>query len=1157
MSNSKLRSLGWRNLPLILALFCLQMLASSVEAQTIYPVSVSSQMIIGGSVYIGDFANPMATANKLNFTLKLEDPVETERTIYFRVTIAQNGTIIASNPIGFRGNQITLERNVPYYINGEDLAQNLSINNLIGLSGPFAYGVLNEGITDICIEVIDAVREEPISARVCATGYLARLQAPILILPIEGQNLFEGQLNNLVFTWQMTDPLAHLPFANIDYLFELREKSPLLDPQDQFENHTLIYSANLDQFSVFYNELASQLDPSTTYIWRVTARFFDQQGNPAPNYFVNNGISRIGVFQVLPDLTFNSGESGVSCFCPNGECDIIFPSNTPAQRNLMVGDSVQYGSFYMKISELDGSGSSGIGSVKIPFLNSNVSVAFDNININDKFEVTQGNVSAIASQLVSAIGIDGDDLPDLSALPIGSAWLSDMNQHVQAIQESMSLPLSLGNKLALLGFSMPFDVFVTDLDFNAYDAATVNLLMSIPGTNGQIINFGATGVKIGRNGFDMAGLKLYLLSDITIPGLSSLPLVIRKAVQNDPSLGSYITFGCNGFEQFNLQCSYIFPTTQLQRTDNTELPIVADITLKSSSWGQFIGYGSIDEFSVAGAQGWNFNAQNIILDLDQLTNPTEVKFPANYLSNNGAAWKGFYIDRVSVELPEDISMAAGNSTTFSANNIILDSEGMTCRADGVNILDISTGNVGGWAYSIDSISVNIFKNSFVNAHVAGKMGIGILDAEIDYQGLIFKDNNNNYSFNLSPVGSFAIPYLMLNASIDQGSYLAIEKQPVTNKYKPYADLNISVELKVKEDDFRNAGLGSVVDELKGIMNIDEFDFGVTGIKFNHFKINHPDLPVGKHFSLESTDGGAIVIPGLPDINLSDLKLLEQERDFNGFNLPALGIDIQMQLGFASIGVGVWAKKDSAKTEGYKFGKFELKLPDFSGMSFKCNCEPVVNNPGDAPKPNFCVAPVLTGGTSTGIQINDRIKVGHFVMRVEELNGNQGKGKMEVPFLNLLLDVAFNNIQVHKMAGGEKRLISGVVLTSPNASLGGFNVEVGETEGPMDLSGLSVTSEFMDQMDNLSSEEGGFFSMPFSISEKMDEMFGVALPEGFDFILLGMKFEAGRARLSSMLTLKLPGDNYMKFGLSGMNIRPDGFNLDGIQIYLAEDFTIQN
>jgi len=1157
MKNNLFLSYGRRILPLIITLMCLQLISFSLQSQTVYPVSVSSQMIIGGSVYIGDFTNPMATAGKLNFTLTLLDPIETQRTVYFRITIAQNGTILASNPIGFRGNQITLERNIPYHINGEDLAQNLNINNLYGLAGPNAYGVLNEGITDICLEVVDAVREEPISARVCATGYLARLQAPILILPIDGQNLFESQLNNLVFTWQMTDPLAHLPFANIEYLFELREKSPLLDPQDQFENHTLIYNTTLDHFSLFYNELASQLDPSTTYIWRVTAKFYDQQGNQAPNYFVNNGISRIGTFQVLPDLNINSGESGVSCFCPNGECDVLFPTNSAPSRNLMVGDSIRYGYFSMKVKELDGSGTSGLGSVRIPFLNTSVSVEFDNININDQFEVTQGEISPISSQLVSTIGIDSDHLPDLSSILMGSTWLSEMNEHVKAIQESMSLPISLGNKLALLGFTMPFDVFVTDIDFNAYGAATVNLLMSIPGTDGHIINFGATGVKIGRNGFDMAGLKLYLLSDITIPGLSSLPLVIRKAVQNDPSVGSYITFGCNGFEQFNLQCSYTFPSSQLQRTDNSELPVVADITLKSSSWGQFIGYGSIDNFSLTGAPGWNFSAQNIILDLDQLTNPTEIKFPVNYLGNNGSSWKGFYIDRVSVELPEDISMAAGNSTEFSANNIILDSEGMTCRADGVDILDISTGAVGGWAYSIDSISVNIFQNSFVDAHVSGKMGIGVLDAEIDYQGLIFKDNSNNYSFNLSPVGSFTIPYLMLTASIDQGSYLAIEKQPVTNKYKPYADLNMSVELDVKEDDFRNAGLGSIVDELKSIMNIDDFDFGVTGIKFNHFKINHPDLPIGKHFSLESTDGGAIVIPGLSDINLSDLKLLEQERDFNGINLPALGIDIQMQLGFASIGVGVWAKKDSAKTDGYKFGKFELKLPDFSGMSFKCNCDPPVNIQGEAPKPNFCIAPILTGGIPTGIQANDRIKVGHFVMRVEEVNGNQGKGKMEVPFLNLLLDVEFNNIQVHKMPNGEKRLIGGVVLTSPNASLGGFNVEVGETESPMDLSALSVTSEFMDQMENLSSEEGGFFSMPFSISEKMDEMIGVALPEGFDFILLGMKFEPSGAKLSSMLTLKLPGDNFMKFGLSGMNIRPDGFNLDGIQIYLTKDFIIQN
>jgi len=1157
MKNRLFISCGLRTIRSLFAISFVILCCSGISAQVVYPVTVTAQMISGGSVYLGDFANPMATANKLNFTLTLRDPVEAQRTVYLRLTIVQNGTVIASNPAGFRGNQITLEQNVPYPINGEDLAPNLSTNNLSGLSGPFAYGVLNEGVTDICLEVIDAFREEPVSSRACATGYLARLQSPILILPVDGQNLFESQLNNLVFTWQMTDPLAHLPLANIDYLFELREKSPLLDAQDQFENHTLIYSTTVGQFSVFYNELASQLDPSTTYIWRVTARFYDQSGNPAPNYFVNNGVSRIGLFQVLPDLVINSGESGVSCFCPNGECDVMFPANTDPSRNLVVGDSVRFGAFYMKINEMDGSGANGIGSIRIPFLNSNVSVGFDNIRINDQFEVTQGQVSALASQLVSAIGVDSDALPDLSALTIGADWLADMNQHVSEVRESMSLPLSLGNKLALLGFSMPFDVFVTDIDFNAYGAATVNLLMSIPGSGGQICNFGATGIRIGRNGFDMAGLKLYLLSDMTIPGLSSLPLVIRKAVQNDPSLGSYIAFGCNGLEQFNLQCSYIFPQSQLRRVDNVEEPVVADLTLRSGSWGQFTGYGRIDDFSITGAPGWNFSANNIILDLDQFSNPPEISFPEDYTSP-GNEWKGFYIDRIAVELPEDISLAGGNTSVFSANNIILDKDGMTGRAEGVNVLDISTGSVGGWAYSIDSISLNIFKNSFVDAHIAGKVGIGVLEAEIDYQGLIFRDAQDNYSFNLSPVGSFGIPYLMLSASIDEGSVLAIEKQPGTNEYKPFADLNMTVEVKAGEEDFRSAGVGSLVDELKGMLDIEEFNFGVTGIKFNHFKINHPDLPYGKHFALESIDGGAVVIPGLPDIQLSDLQLLEQVRNFNGTDLPALGVDIQMHLGLASVGVGVWAKEDNSKPDGgYKFGKFEIKLPDFSGMSFKCACIPPADTEGEAPKPDYCTAPPLTGGAIIGIQPDDRIRVGHFVMRVEEANGNSGKGKMEIPFLGILLDVAFENIAIHKMANGEKRLVGGVVESVANAALGGFNVGIAETEGPLDLNSLDVTDEFMSQMGDLSSGEGGFFSMPFSIRQKMDAMFGVTLPEGFDFILLGLQFGPERARLNAMLTFKLPGETYMKFGLSGMNIRPDGFNMDGIQIYLTEDITIQN
>lgn len=1139
----------------ILVFLILILISGSIMAQpSIYPVRVNAQMIVGGSVYIGDFANPMATANKLNFTLTLQDPIESERTVYFKVTIIQNGTVIAMNPPGFRGNQVTLERNVPYSINGEDLAMNLNVNNLVGLSGPHAYGVLKEGITDFCLEVIDAFREEPISAKVCATGYLARLQSPILILPIEEQTIFDGQLNNLIFTWQMTDPLAHLPFVRIEYLFELREKSPLLDPQDQFENNTLIFSERLDRFSIFYNELSSPLESSKVYLWRVRALFYDDSGNLLPDYFVNNGFSRVGVFQVLPQVIINPEEQGVHCFCPNGDCDLLMPEMTPAAKNLVVGDSVRFGAFGLAITEINSSGTSGAGDIMIPFINTSVAVNFSNIGVNHKMEVTQGDISVQTSTLLNGIGLDEDDLPDLSQMSIGAEWLSDMNEHVSQLVDHMSLPVSLGKNMASLGFAMPFDIFITDIAFNPFGAATVNLILSIPGPGDQLYNFGASNVKIGRNGFEMAGLKLYLMTDISIPGLSNVPVVINKAVANDPNTGSFISFGCSGMEQFNLQCSYIFPQEQLINTAQPNDPVVATFTLKSNNWGQFTGIGNISPFSVVGAQGWKFNSENIIIDLDQTQNPSEVQLPAAYQADN--KWKGFYLDRVSVEMPEEISMTDAGATVFSANDIIIDINGLTCRAEGVNVLDISTGSAGGWAFSIDTLSLNIFQNAFIDAHISGNLGIDVLESEIGYKGLIFKENNN-YNFNLNPQGSFTVPFLMLTAEIGGGSVIAVEKDAFSGKYRPYADFNLTVGMQVGEDQFRNNGMGEMVDGIKELTGVSEFNFGLTGLNFNHFRINHPSLPAGKYFGLESVDGGQINIPGIPSISLSEIMLLEQMNDFQGNQLPALGLDISMNIGPAAVGVGVWAKKDSTKTKGiYSFGKYEIRLPDFSGMSFKCACEPP-NSSGEGETGSIhCVPPILTGGTATSLMADDKVKVGHFSMVISELSGNnKGKGKMEIPFLNIKMEVDFENIGIRLMPDGTKRVISGTVKTSNNALLDNFDLEISESESPVELAGLEVNESFMSELDNLSSSSGAFFTMPMSLSEKINSICGLTLPEGFDFILLGINFEPDRARLSSMVTFKLPDGTYMKFGLSGLNLRPDGFNLDGIQIFLAEDFTI--
>ena len=66
-------------------------------------------------------------------------------------------------------------------------------------------------------------------------------------------------------------------------------------------------------------------------------------------------------------------------------------------------------------------------------------------------------------------------------------------------------------------------------------------------------------------------------------------------------------------------------------------------------------------------------------------------------------------------------------------------------------------------------------------------------------------------------------------------------------------------------------------------------------------------------------------------------------------------------------------------------------------------------------------------------------------------------------------------------------------------------------------------------------------------------FDINLPEGADFIFIGFTFTNKGAVANAMLTFKIEEDSYLKFGLDGLNIRPDGINMEALSLYLAQDF----
>lgn len=1141
---------------LLLSLICI---FQSLSAQVgVYPVSVNSNVIVGGTVYLGDFTNPMATANRLRFTLTLMDPVETQRSVYFRVSIVEGGNIIATTIPGFVGPQFTLERNQPLSINGEDLAAYLNINNLTGLAGNNSGGVLKEGVNEICLEVIDVFRNEPISRKVCASGYWAKLQAPILILPVDQQFILEGQLNSLTFTWQMTDPLAHLPGVELRYLFELREYIQGLNPQDQFENHPLIYSSEEMDFSVLYTELSSPLSAGKSYIWRVTARFYNQNFQLIPSYFVNNGISRISMFSVIQPIDPGGGSTSGLCACAGPDClpNAIMP--LPRANPLSVNETIKYGAFDLTIQSLTGQ-NSGTGSIDIPFTGKSVEVTFTQLDVNESNQSFSGLIEVNVNSILSGIQETTDGALAFTGTPPDQSWLSSVNAHLNQAANAVSLPLSLRSHLAPLGFNLPFDVLVTKIYFSPTGAATLNIMMLIPDGTGGFYSFGASGIRAGKSGFDLDGLKLYLMQDSHLPGLNNIPVVLNRAVNNDPNLGTYVAFNCAGLEQFNLQASYTFDQGQLSRADESADPVVASMILSSTSWGNFLGTFVMDPFTLPAAEGWKFSLENGIVDFDQTRNHPDIVFPENYPSSDNN-WRGFFLSSLSVELPESLELNTSGELAFSTHNLIIDPNGVSCLLQGVNILDLNTGNAGGWGFAIDTIRLRIILNQFIDAEIKGAIRAGIIDAEIDYAGLILKNDQTGYGMDITPSGSFEIPFVKLNVSVDPGSAIYIKRPSAGAAFRPYADLNLTVNLMIGEQEFESLGMGSLVGDLKGALGLSSFDFGISDLSFTGFKINHPNLPQGRYIGLDAVDGGNVNIPGLGAISLSEVNLLEQMSDFNGVELPGIGLDFGMDMGLFGFGVSAWGKQNlfsAGNLPSYSFGKLELRLPDVRALGFKCRCtEPPLN--GIESLVSYCDDPQFGSSAPATIAVGDRIEVGHFTMRVEEVIGNTGEGKIEIPFLAKLMEISFSGVTVHTMPDGKKRMISGSVLSKASSLLPQAIQNLATADapqvGPLDLGALPLSDQFMGEINNLATNAAGFFSLPFSFKDKIEVFLGSPLPDDFDFVILGLRFDPMKARASGLMTVRVSQDQYLKFGISGLNVRPDGINLDGIQIYLAEDFS---
>ena len=270
---------------------------------------------------------------------------------------------------------------------------------------------------------------------------------------------------------------------------------------------------------------------------------------------------------------------------------------------------------------------------------------------------------------------------------------------------------------------------------------------------------------------------------------------------------------------------YEFSKDQMVSLDDPDEAVTAGFEINSKKWGEFIGQlKGMGNFTVPGMEGFDFVVSDAYLDFSTEENVVGVEFPEGYNLNTAPdstqQWRGFFIKEIGLTLPEDFVLTPGAPRpNFSGKNLLIDPQGISTNLSGKNIMD---GEVDGWAFAMDSISVNIMANSLVDSDIAGSIGVPMIDDELPFIGSLTKDNDL-YKMMLKPAGDVDLNISALKSAINIGAQTEIVVMQVIDttgvtpkkKFLPYADLYGGVGVTVTNDDFNNPLFtGSAVQEAK-------------------------------------------------------------------------------------------------------------------------------------------------------------------------------------------------------------------------------------------------------------------------------------------------------------------------------------------------------
>jgi hypothetical protein len=518
------------------------------------------------------------------------------------------------------------------------------------------------------------------------------------------------------------------------------------------------------------------------------------------------------------------------------------------------------------------------------------------------------------------------------------------NRFIDALSElgtgennAFNLPIGIKK---IIG-NTPLTLAISNVKFTSdYGELSLYAMLEIPQGSKELI-FGASGIKITNDG-DLTGeVKLSLLNDVTV-SIGSMGEVTFKGSMNEKTGASasntFVSLECNGdLKELGIEADITLNQNSFVSASDHVSPVTASFKVNASDWNDMMVELSLPVFEIKGVEGFQFALEHATLDLSDVSNPASFKPSKEYMGKyftlpDPKLWRGLYAERFTMTFPEWFSDSeASHRARLELAGLLIDENGITGELSGVNVLPLSVGSAGGWAFSVDSFNLSLLANNIRQFSFNGNIDIPISEESQlrPYEAYIAKDH---YLFKatLGEKINFAL-FDKSELKIDPSSYLTLELRD--RRFRPKVVLNgemklnleglhmeqvVFTKLSLSPDEFSVESMG-----YGGEVRLHNFPISVSEILFH---ADSRDASLGFNLSLNLMQEKIAA--------KSRLKLLAERPNakwqLKGLNIETIKLDKVEMAGFSLAGE-IRMEKDNPVYGNYFGGQITASIGALSSQ----------------------------------------------------------------------------------------------------------------------------------------------------------------------------------------------------------------------------------